>query len=143
VARVLLVEDDPDVSEVLTLLLEDCGHHVVSAATVPDAIERCRPEPPALVMLDVSLPGPMDGLDLTRALRADPSTRDVAIVLVTARAHEGDVAAGLAAGADSYVIKPFRPDRLLSLVDSLLADRGLHQRGGDRDPDVDGRAPAR
>ena len=142
-ARVLLVEDDPDVSEVLTLLLEDSGHHVVCAATGPDALERCLPEPPALVLVDVSLPGPMDGLGLTRALRADPLTREVAIVVVTARAHEGDVAAGLAAGADSYVIKPFRPDRLLSLVDSLLADRGVDERGVDRDPDVDGRAPAR
>ena len=141
--QVLLVEDDPDVSEVLTLLLEESGFHVVLAATGGQALDRCRQQPPALLLVDVSLPGGMDGLELTRTLRGESATSDLPIVLVTARAHEDDVAAGLEAGANSYVVKPFRPDRLLSLVDSLVAGRDDGGRDVGRDPDLDGRAPAR
>lgn len=124
VAQILLVEDDPDVGEALTLLLEDAGYDVLLVTTGPVALAACRSRPFGLAMVDVSLPGGMDGLDLTRALKGDPRTRAVPVLLVSARAHEDDVAAGLASGAEGYVVKPFRPDRLLSLIEATVADRG-------------------
>lgn len=123
-ARLLVVEDDPDVGEALSLLLEDEGHDVELVRTGAEALAACRTRPPDVALVDVSLPGGMDGLELTRSLGEDPRTREVPVLLVSARAHEDDVAAGLAAGAHAYVVKPFRPDRLLSLVASTVVGEG-------------------
>lgn len=123
-ARLLVVEDDPDVGEALSLLLEDDGHDVELVRTGAEALAACRTRRPDVALVDVSLPGGMDGLELTRALGEDPRTREVPVLLVSARAHEDDVAAGLAAGAHAYVVKPFRPDRLLSLVASTVVGEG-------------------
>ena len=123
-ARVLVVEDDPDVGEALSLLLEDAGYDVELVRTGATALAACRTRPPDAALVDVSLPGGMDGLELTRALGADPRTREVPVLLVSARAHEDDVAAGLAAGARAYVVKPFRPDRLISLVATAVVGQG-------------------
>lgn len=123
-AHILLVEDDPDVGEAVSLLLEDVGHDVVLVRTGAAALGACRQRHPDLVMVDVSLPGGMDGLELTRTLRRQAATRDLPVLLVSARAHEDDVAAGMAAGADDYVVKPFRPEGLISLVEATVAGRG-------------------
>lgn len=131
-ARLLVVEDDPDVGEALSLLLEDDGHDVELVRTGAEALAACRTRRPDVALVDVSLPGGMDGLELTRALGEDPRTREVPVLLVSARAHEDDVAAGLAAGAHAYVVKPFRPDRLLSLVASTVVGEG--------EPDLERRA---
>jgi CheY-like chemotaxis protein len=134
-ARLLVVEDDPDVGEALSLLLEDAGYSVELVRTGAEALAACRSRPPELALVDVSLPGGMDGLELTRALGDDPRTREVPILLVSARAHEDDVAAGLAAGARAYVVKPFRPDRLISLVATTVVGQGqAHLEHG---PDAD------
>ncbi len=124
VAYILLVEDDADVGEALTLLLEDVGHRVELVTTAAAAIATCHGGLPDLAMVDVSLPGGTDGLQLTRALKDDPHTRDLPILLVSARADEDDVAAGLAAGAAAYVVKPFRPDALISLVAATVDGGG-------------------
>ena len=123
-AHILLVEDDPDVGEAVSLLLEDVGHDVALVTTGLAALEACQQRHPDLLMVDVSLPGGMDGLELTRTLRRQSATRELPVLLVSARAHEDDVAAGMAAGANGYVVKPFRPEGLVSLVEATVSGPG-------------------
>lgn len=120
-SRILLVEDDPDVGETVSMLLEDDGHEVHLATTAEQALTLCRDVRPQLALVDVTLPGPMDGVALTRALLAH--SEDVPlVVLVTARSHPDDEREGRAAGAVDYVVKPFDPSRLLALVSSLVGE---------------------
>lgn len=116
VTRVLVVEDDHDVRLLLRLLLEDEGYAVVEADTGTKALERFALEPPHLVLLDVRLPG-MSGLDVCRSLRAQT---DAPIVMLTAHADSHDVVAGLEAGADDYVTKPFVEKELLARIRAQL-----------------------
>lgn len=122
-AVVLVAEDDPDISELLGMLIEELGHEAVLTSTGEEALRRCRQEPPDAAVLDVAMPGDIDGLDVTRALRADPRTRQVPVLLLTARAQDVDVVAGYEAGADHYLVKPFRVEELLSALESLTAPR--------------------
>ena len=93
-AVVLVAEDDPDISELLAMLIEELGHEAVLTSTGEEALGRCRLAPPDAAVLDVAMPGDLDGLDVTRALRADAGTARIPVLLLTARAQEGDVAAG-------------------------------------------------
>ena len=115
-ATILLVEDDPSVREAVTLALEGDGHRVTTAATGDEAIERWRQHRPALVLLDVMLPG-RDGFDVCRAIRA---TDAVPIIMLTARSDPIDVVVGLESGADDYVTKPFETRVLLARVKAVL-----------------------
>ncbi len=122
-ARILVCEDDADVTELLLILLEAAGHetwHVDNGTSAIDAFATARPD---LVLLDVAMPGPVDGLEVTRrvrALEAASGEPRVPIMLLTARALEEDRRAGLDAGADVYVVKPFEIDEMLRAVESLL-----------------------
>ena len=114
--RILVVEDDRDVRLLLRLLLEDQGFTVVEAATGPQALEQFRSSQPSLVLLDVRLPG-MSGFEVGRELRAKT---DVPIIMVTAQDDSHDIVAGLEAGADDYVTKPFNDKELLARVRAQL-----------------------
>ncbi len=92
---------------------------VVEAADGEEAWELIRLHRPAVALLDVQMPG-RTGLELTRAIRQDPALGDVRIVLLTARARESDIAAGIAAGADRYLTKPFSPLELLDTLDRAI-----------------------
>ena len=109
-ARVLLVEDDPSIREVTALGLSAGGFEVVTAEDGPSALERFRSDGPDLVLLDVMLPG-LDGLTVCRMIRAEST---VPVVMLTARTDAIDVVAGLEAGADDYVRKPFELPELLA-----------------------------
>ncbi|MEX0875417.1 MAG: response regulator [Actinomycetota bacterium] len=118
-ARVLLVDDDPQVLKLLRLNFEMEGYDVEVAtdgAAALAAIDRRRPD---AVVCDVMMPG-MDGLAVVRRLRADPETAAVPIVMVSAKAQLADVRAGAEAGADEYVTKPFDPQDVLDAVARLL-----------------------
>ena len=93
---------------------------MVTAPDGPTALAAAVMELPDLAVLDVTMPG-MSGTDVCRALRADPATAGMAIIVLTARAQEADVQAGFKAGADDYVPKPFSPRELASRVEALLA----------------------
>ncbi len=109
-ARVLLVEDDPSIREVTALGLTAGGFEVVTAEDGPSALARFRSDRPDLVLLDVMLPG-LDGLTVCRMIRAEST---VPVVMLTARTDAIDVVAGLEAGADDYVRKPFELPELLA-----------------------------
>jgi two-component system, OmpR family, response regulator MtrA len=119
-ARIVVADDDVDVRMLVTLKLEQSGHDVVGVENGAAAVHAVRDTRPDLVVLDLMMPG-MSGLEACEAIRADPETAGTSIILLTARAQDTDVDAGLARGADAYVTKPFSPRELASQVDSLLA----------------------
>jgi DNA-binding response OmpR family regulator len=114
--RVLVVDDDPTVREVVASYLRDAGHTVSEAADGETALALSARERPNLVVLDVMLPG-LDGLEVCRRLRA---TSDVPIIMLTALGEEADRVLGLELGADDYVTKPFSPRELSLRVSSVL-----------------------
>jgi len=120
VARVLVVDDDVTVREVVVSYLRAGGHSVVEAADGADALRVMRAEPADLVVLDLMMPG-IDGLEVCRRLRA---AGDVPIIMLTALGAEADRVVGLESGADDYVTKPFSPRELVLRVDALLRRAG-------------------
>ncbi len=125
-ARVLVADDDRDIRDLVAFKLGQAGYQVETAEDGAQALARVRSAPPALVVLDVMMPG-LSGMDVARQLRADAQTASVPIIMLTAKAQEADVESGFAVGVDDYVIKPFSPRELLSRVRALLA-RTAHAR---------------
>ncbi len=119
-ARVVVAEDDPDVHELVNMVLELGGHDVRMTHSGDQALAACLHDVPDLALLDVSMPGDLDGYATARRLRAEPSTQHLAIVMLTAHAQQEAQEMAVAAGADAYVVKPFDADRLLALIDDLL-----------------------
>ena len=116
---VLIADDDADIRDRVAFKLEQAGFDVITAKDGPAALSAAHDRIPDIAVLDVSMPG-MSGLDVCRMLRADPSTADMMIIMLTARAQETDVEGGFSAGADDYLIKPFSPRELTSRVQALL-----------------------
>jgi DNA-binding response OmpR family regulator len=114
--RILVVDDEPKIVEVVGDYLRNAGFSVTTAADGEGAVTSARSQPPDLVVLDLGLPG-LDGLDVTRALRHASS---VPIIMLTARGEETDRVLGLELGADDYVVKPFSPRELVARVRSVL-----------------------
>jgi phosphate regulon transcriptional regulator PhoB len=120
--RILVVEDEQDIAELIRYNVERAGYQ---ARAVPDgrrALDLARREPPDLVILDLLLPG-MDGLEVCRRLRAEPATRALPIIMVTAKGEETDRVVGLEMGADDYLVKPFSPRELVARVRAVLRRR--------------------
>lgn len=125
VARVLVVEDSPDIAELIRHYLERAGHAVDHLTSGRDVLPHVRAARPDLIVLDLMLPG-MDGWLVCQALRQDAATAAVPIIMLTARGEEADRIRGLELGADDYVVKPFSPKELVARVTALLRrlDRG-------------------
>jgi phosphate regulon transcriptional regulator PhoB len=117
--RVLIVEDEPDIRDLLVFHLERDGYQVSQARGGTDALRQAQASPPDLVLLDLMLPE-MDGLEVCRRLRQNPLTQAVPIVMLTARGDEVDRVLGLEMGADDYVVKPFSPRELVARVRAVL-----------------------
>ena len=116
---VVLAEDDVDIRDLVQIVLEQLDLEVRAVGTGAEALEVGRHEIPRLFLLDITMPG-MNGLDVCRAIRADEKLQDVPVIFMTARAQASDVAAGIEAGADTYIIKPFGPIELREHVEALL-----------------------
>lgn len=123
-ARIVVAEDDSDIQLLIQILLEDQGHAVVMASNGARALEVVAESPVDLVILDIAMPGELDGLGVTRHLRADPTHAGVPILLLSARAREADVQIGMDAGATDYLVKPFDADELVARVESLTSSAG-------------------
>ena len=115
----LVVEDSADIADLIRHYLERAGHTVDHVASGRDVVARVRQMPADLVVLDLMLPG-MDGWLVCQALRQDPATAAVPIIMLTARGEEGDRVRGLDAGADDYVPKPFSPTELVARIRAVL-----------------------
>ena len=118
-SRVLIVEDEPDIRNLVVLHLQRDGYQVTSAGSGEEALRQVRLSPPDLVLLDLMLPT-MSGLEVCRRLRQEPATATLPIVMLTAKADEVDKVVGLELGADDYVVKPFSPKELLARVRAVL-----------------------
>lgn len=120
---ILVVEDDRDIAELVRHYLVRAGHSVDMIASGAEVSPKIKRRLPDLLVLDLMLPG-VHGLEVCRALRADPMTADLPIIMVTARAEEADRIAGLELGADDYITKPFSPKELVARVAALLRRAG-------------------
>jgi two-component system, OmpR family, alkaline phosphatase synthesis response regulator PhoP len=117
--KVLLVDDEPDILEMIGFNLEKEGYEVFTAPNGRKAMEIARAQRPDLVLLDVMMPE-MDGMETCRELREDPNLKDVLIAFLTARNEDYSQIAGFDAGADDYISKPIKPRVLISRVKALL-----------------------
>jgi two-component system, OmpR family, phosphate regulon response regulator PhoB len=121
-ATVLVVEDEPQIQELVAVNLEHIGHKVLRAASAEEAEVSIRNALPDVLVLDWMLPGE-SGVAFARRLRADERTRDLPILMLTARAMEQDKVSGLEAGADDYLTKPFSPKELAARIKAVLRRR--------------------
>jgi len=117
---ILVVDDNPENLKLARLLLKTEGYAVTTAMDAEQALERIRQTPPRLILMDIQLPG-MDGLELTARIKADPGTRHILIVAVTAYAMKGDEERISAAGCDAYASKPIDIRELPRMIAKLLA----------------------
>ncbi|HTQ79769.1 MAG TPA: response regulator [Thermoanaerobaculia bacterium] len=128
--RILLIEDEPDIIDILQYNLEKEGFEVETARRGDSGLEAIRREAPDLILLDLMLPG-MDGLELTRLLKRDGGTSRVPIVMLTARSEEVDRIVGLELGADDYISKPFSPREVVLRVKAVLRRHQPEAAGGE------------
>jgi two-component system, OmpR family, phosphate regulon response regulator PhoB len=117
--RVLVVDDEPDIVALVVYHLAKAGYRVSTSASGTDALEIARRERPVLIVLDLMLPG-LSGYDVLQQLRESGDTRDVAVLMLTARREEPDRIRGLSLGADDYLTKPFSPQELVLRVGAIL-----------------------
>ncbi|HPF36090.1 MAG TPA: response regulator transcription factor [Candidatus Krumholzibacteria bacterium] len=133
---ILVVEDEPDILELIRFHLEREGYSTLLCETGEDGLEMARDRLPDLVLLDLMLPG-LDGKAVCRKLKSDDATARIPVIMVTARGEESDIVAGLEIGADDYVTKPFSAKVLTARVGAVLrrVEKG-GARTGTSDPDV-------
>jgi two-component system, OmpR family, phosphate regulon response regulator PhoB len=123
-ARILVVEDEEDLQEVLSYNLRQAGHEVTIVGTGQEGLTRVRAEAPELVLLDLMLPD-MSGTDVCRALKSDPATRQIPVVMLTAKGEEIDRVVGFELGADDYVVKPYSMRELALRLQAILRRRAV------------------
>ena len=119
---ILVVDDEPDIVEIIQYNLEKSGFDVIVAADGPVALEKARDETPDLIVLDLMLPG-LEGTDVCRILKQDERTRSIPILMLTAKSEEIDRIIGLELGADDYVVKPFSPREIALRIRNILRRR--------------------
>jgi len=117
--KILVVDDEEDILELVRHNLAREGYQVVCAATGEKAVDQARKEKPDLVVLDLMLPG-IDGLQVARMLKDEVRTRHIPIVMLTAKGEEADIVAGLELGADDYITKPFSPRVLIARIRAVI-----------------------
>ncbi|MGH9386256.1 MAG: response regulator transcription factor [Vicinamibacterales bacterium] len=118
-SRILVAEDDPDISALLGHYLRKAGFETASVVSGREVMPELRREPPDLVILDLMLPG-LSGLEVCRAIRADAAIAAIPIIMLTAKSEESDRIVGLEVGADDYITKPFSPNEVIARVRALL-----------------------
>ncbi len=121
-ATILLVEDEPAIQELIAANLTRAGHHVLRAGDAETGQRIVRDALPDLILLDWMLPG-MSGVEFAKRLRSEERTRSIPLIMLTARGEEQDKVAGLEAGADDYVTKPFSPRELVARIKAVLRRR--------------------
>ena len=117
--RILVVDDEEDILELVRFNLAREGYPIICTTSGEESLKIAQKEHPDLIVLDLMLPG-IDGLDVAKALKNDPKTRDIPIIMLTAKGEEADIVAGLELGADDYVTKPFSPRILVARVRAVL-----------------------
>ncbi len=119
--KLLIADDELGIRRLVRMTLESDQYEIIEAADAQEALGMARAHRPELVLLDVMMPKGT-GFDVCRALKQDPETKDITVVMLTARSQKSDVAEGDVAGADDYFTKPFSPVNLVRKVDQILED---------------------
>lgn len=117
--KILIVDDEPHIVELVRVCLEDTEYDIIEAYDGDDALKKARDEHPDVILLDIMLPK-KDGYEVCRELKTNGDTRDIPIVMLTAKGQEVDKVKGFQSGADSYMTKPFSPLRLLTELEEKL-----------------------
>ncbi len=134
VTEVLIVEDEPDIAELMRFHAEREGYkaHVVQSGRIAlDTVKRQRPD---IILLDLMLPD-LNGLEVCRRLKWDKSTRDIPVLIVSAKGDESDIVTGLELGADDYVTKPFSPKVLMARMKNIIRRQESEEKPGTRAPE--------
>ena len=118
-AEILIVEDEQSIREMTCFILKQEGFDCLEAESAEEAREAMAKKDPTLILMDWMLPT-MSGVDLTAELKANPATRDIPVIMLTARGEEDDTVRGLESGADDYITKPFSPRELIARINALL-----------------------
>ena len=118
--KILIVDDQPEVRELVEVTLLSDDYVIYKADRGDKAVEIAIREKPDVILMDIMMPGSIDGLEATRILKNNPQTREACIVLLTAKGQKNDIEKGFQAGADDYFIKPFSPLELLKKIDDVL-----------------------
>ena len=119
--RVLIVEDQADIRKLIRMTLEFESYEIHEASDGAFGLRMASAVRPDIVLLDVMMPGEMDGLQVCQAIKSNPALDSVKVVLLTARGQAGDREAGTQAGADEYLVKPFSPLQLIDTIERLMA----------------------
>jgi len=118
--KILIVDDEPGIRELVNSTLRLSGYQIFQAESGQKAIQIARAERPDLIIMDITMPGDIDGLEATHILKNDPETKGITIIILTARIQEADLEKGFAAGADDYFTKPFSPLELIKKMEEVL-----------------------
>lgn len=118
-AKILVIEDETDILELIAYNLEKHGYQVLRATTGENGLAMAKAHAPDVIILDLMLPG-IDGLEVCQKLKADPNTQSIPVVMLTAKNEDNDIITGLETGADDYIPKPFSPKILLVRIKALL-----------------------
>jgi CheY-like chemotaxis protein len=118
--KILVVDDQKEVRSLILATLKNSNFDFIQACSGEEAIEIARAERPDLIVMDLMMPGVMDGLEATKVIRDDPDTKGAIIFMLTAKGQHIDKLKGIDAGADAYIVKPFKPSELSSLVREYL-----------------------
>lgn len=119
--RILLVDDEPDILELVIPMLENAGYEVLAAADGQEALEKARSQKPDLIILDLMLPK-LDGYSVCRMIKFDKILKKIPIIMFTARAGQEDRSTAGEVGADAYIVKPFEAETMLAKIKELLAE---------------------
>ncbi len=133
--KILAVDDERHIVRLVQVNLQRAGYDVVTAFDGKEALEKIKTENPDLVVLDVMMPY-MDGFEVLQTLRKDPATRELPVIMLTAKAQDADVFRGWQSGVDCYLTKPFNPMELISFVRRIF--KSLEDGGGDNRYDLGG-----
>ena len=118
--KILIVADEEKVRKLVEVTLSVGELEILHASTGDEALEIVRGEKPDVILLDIMMPGELDGYDVCKLLKGDPDTKDIYIIMLTARGQRVDKEKGLAMGADDYFIKPFSPMELMDKIDNII-----------------------
>ena len=118
--KILIVEDQVEIRELVSMTLRGNDYQILEAKTGQEAIKIAKAEKPDLIIMDIMMPGRIDGLEATRILKNDPETKDCKVVILSAKGQKKDIEKGSEAGADDYFIKPFEPLDLIAKVEEVL-----------------------
>jgi DNA-binding response OmpR family regulator len=119
--KILIVDDEVKVRKLIEVTLASEKREIIHAASGEEAIKTARKVKPDLMLLDIMMPGKFDGFDVCKAIKEDPETRGIYVIMLTAKGQQVDKEKGLALGADDYFVKPFSPMELLEKIEKTLS----------------------